>query len=52
MNQLADLPNQSGFKFTAILKDGTQKPCEVIKHNTDGYYTTSIEFKLLKGWVK
>ena len=51
MNNLSDLPNQSGFKFNAILKDGSSKTCEVIKHD-EGYYTTSIEFKLLKGWVK
>ena len=51
MNQLADLLNQSGFKFNAILKDGSNKPCEVVKH-TEGYYTTSIKFSLLKAWVK
>ncbi len=26
---LADLPNQPGFRFTGVLRDGTERPCVV-----------------------
>jgi hypothetical protein len=51
MNSLADLPNHVGFEFTAILKDDSRMAAKVVLH-PDGYHTTDIDFKELKGWLK
>lgn len=45
--KLAILPNQEGFEFVAIYKDGTEKIQKVVK--IDGIHTTE-NFSDLVGW--
>lgn len=45
--KLSFLPNQDGFQFVAIYKDGTEKPQSVVK--VEGIHTTE-NFCELTGW--
>lgn len=50
---LSDIPNQAGFKFTGIRKDGTLAQCEVAKHPgyLGTYYVTGeAKFEDLVSW--
>jgi hypothetical protein len=56
MKNLADLPNQVGFSFTGVLKDGTTKTCVVEQRQVKGadgkYYPihTVKDYENLVGW--
>lgn len=54
---LSDLPNTHNFKFTGILKDGTEKPCRVglwpsIHGETPTHYVTGAPWSELAGWKR
>ena len=45
------LPNQDGFKFIGIMKDGSERDCTVVK-GPDGLHTTDAPYRDLRGWKR
>jgi hypothetical protein len=46
------LPNQAGFKFTAILEDGTHVDCEVEKDDKGSHRVKGRKITEITGWYK
>ena len=55
MHELKDIPNQEGYEFTGICKDGSKIPCIVRKDSVGWHCAYSLIDNLkyytkLKGW--
>jgi len=54
---LGDLPNQDGFTFTGVTKDGKYIPCRIYNDIAQGHvvltqHTSERCFYRLSGWIR
>jgi hypothetical protein len=44
------LPNREGFQFTAILKDGRQVPCSVVRRENGNHTVSGAVYTDIASW--
>lgn len=51
-NPVGELPNQDGFRFLGVCRDGSRLACSVVKGGDGMHRVSGVEFPELVGWLR